>query len=335
MEITLKKEKIRILVVDDEEYIHYLFKKVILPNKDAPDSEVALAEMEKKLFDGDNEEKAEEAEDEIELVTCKQADEAVDVVSESIVESRQFAIVFLDVMMPPGPDGIWAAEQIRALDKHIEIVIISGYTDSLHGDFVDHVSPAHKLLFMQKPFHPQEIKQFVASLSNKWLMEKRLLKFQAQLEEQLDEKTFDYINISEELQHVIHQHGQTIENLTAENDLLRVVNDNLPDCTVLCTPKGNCLLINRTFERKLNYSNKDLQNQSLSSLFHPDDLEAVMDFVTEEQLLDSFLNNRKCRIKHNDGHFLWFKFLSHRVMDKMENFTGVVYSMHETEEDGG
>jgi two-component system cell cycle sensor histidine kinase/response regulator CckA len=331
MEMKLKKEKIRILVVDDETYIHYLFKKVILPDNKAPESEIALSKLEKKLFNDDDAEKPKK--DEFELVTCKQADEAVDVVAESIVESRPFAIVFLDVMMPPGPDGIWAAEQIRALDKHIEIVIISGYTDSLHEDFVDHVSPTHKLLFMQKPFHPQEIKQFVASLSNKWLMEKRLLKFHAQLEEQIDEKTFDYISISEELQYVIHQNSQTIEDLTAENDLLRVVVDNLPDCAVLCTPKGNCLLLNRTFENKLNYSNKDLQNQSLSSLFHPDDLEAVIDFVNEEQLLDSFLNQRKCRIKHNDGHYLWFEFLSQRVMDKMDNFTGVVYSLHDIEED--
>jgi two-component system cell cycle sensor histidine kinase/response regulator CckA len=331
MEMNLKKEKIRILVVDDEEYIHYLFKKVILPDNEALDSEVALSELGKKLFNDDDEEQPEE--DELELVTCKQADEAVDVVSEAIVDSRPFAIVFLDVMMPPGPDGIWAAEQIRALDQHIEIVIISGYTDSLHKDFVDHVSPPHKLLFMQKPFHPQEIKQFVASLSNKWLMEKRLLKFHAQLEEQIDEKTFDYISISEELQYIIHQNGQTIENLTAENDLLRMVVDNLTDCTVLCTPKGNCLLVNRTFEKMLDYSNKDLQNQSLSNLFHPDDLEAVIDFVNEEQLLDSYLNQRECQIRHNDGHYLWFKILSQRVLDKMDNFTGVVYSLYHLEAD--
>jgi len=59
--------------------------------------------------------------------SCQQGDEAVDAVKSSIEEDRPFSVAFIDIRMPPGPDGVWTAEHIRALDSNIEIVIITGY----------------------------------------------------------------------------------------------------------------------------------------------------------------------------------------------------------------
>ncbi|MBW2641476.1 MAG: response regulator, partial [Deltaproteobacteria bacterium] len=62
------------------------------------------------------------------VVTCQQAEEAVDAVKDSLEKDRPFSVVFTDIRMPPGSDGIWAAEHIRALDANIEIVIVTGHT---------------------------------------------------------------------------------------------------------------------------------------------------------------------------------------------------------------
>ena len=77
----------------------------------------------------------------------------------SIEEGRLFSVAFIDIRMPPGPDGMWTAEQIRTLDSDIEIVTMTGYTDVNPSDIARRVPPVHKLLYLQKPIHIQEIFQ--------------------------------------------------------------------------------------------------------------------------------------------------------------------------------
>ena len=45
-----------------------------------------------------------------EITSCRQGDTAVAMVKQSIAENRPFSVAFLDVRMPPGPDGIWVAK---------------------------------------------------------------------------------------------------------------------------------------------------------------------------------------------------------------------------------
>jgi len=125
------------------------------------------------------------------VVTCQQAGEAVDAVKNALECGRPFSIAFIDVRMPPGPDGIWAAEQIRALDANVEIVIVTGHTDIHPRDISCRVLPVHKLLYIQKPFQPREIFQFASALSMKWHTEGELKKVHNELEARVEKKTRD------------------------------------------------------------------------------------------------------------------------------------------------
>lgn len=92
----------------------------------------------------------------------------------SLEENRPFSIAFLDIRMPPGPDGVWTAEQIRKIDPQIEFVMVTGYSD-IHPREISHrIQPRHKLLYIQKPFHQQKITPFAAALCKKWQTEKEL-----------------------------------------------------------------------------------------------------------------------------------------------------------------
>ena len=99
---------------------------------------------------------------------CCQGDEAVDAVRQAVADDRPFAAAFLDVRMPPGPDGVWAAEQIRKLDPNIQIVMMTGYSDFDINEIAQRVPPEDKLLYIQKPLHAQEIRQFARALAAKW-----------------------------------------------------------------------------------------------------------------------------------------------------------------------
>ena len=109
-------------------------------------------------------------------VFCEGAEAAVAAVRESIAADEPFAIAILDMRMPPGPDGVWAAQRIRELDPAIEIVICTAYSDVDPGEIGGIVPPEEKLSYLQKPFHPQEIRQMSISLASKWRAEHRIVK---------------------------------------------------------------------------------------------------------------------------------------------------------------
>jgi len=163
---------IRILAVDDEQSILMLYEETL------------RSEFKPNHFS---------------LTLCSQAEEALDAVRTALVDQKPFAVAFLDVKMPPGPDGLWLAEQIRALDPYVEIVMVTGYSDTRPDEIASRVPPSDKLLYLQKPFHNLEIQHFAASLSTKWLGERELRKVRNDLEGRIEQRTVELIKLNEQL----------------------------------------------------------------------------------------------------------------------------------------
>jgi len=124
-----------------------------------------------------------EADYRFDVVLCKQADEAVDAVRKAKDKEDPFAVVFLDLRLSPGPDGIWAGEQIRKLDPFVNFVIVTGFFDVDPREIATRIPPKDKLLYVQKPLHIREILQFAVSLGVKWRSEQALLKAKSELED--------------------------------------------------------------------------------------------------------------------------------------------------------
>lgn len=149
------------------------------------------------------------------VVTCQQADEAVDAVKDSLEHDRPFSVVFTDIRMPPGSDGIWAAEHIRALDANIEIVMVTGHTD-IHPRVIScRIPPAHKLLYIQKPLQPREVFQFASVLSMKWYMEYALKKVHKEFEKN-SEILSQTLKKMENKEKDLIQHKSNLEKLNKE-----------------------------------------------------------------------------------------------------------------------
>jgi diguanylate cyclase (GGDEF)-like protein len=103
------------------------------------------------------------------------AEAAVAAVREACSADRPYAVVFLDMRMPPGPDGAWAAERIRELDPQAEIVICTAYSDVDPAAIAERVPPADQLFYLQKPFHPHEVRQLASALGAKCMSAQRRL----------------------------------------------------------------------------------------------------------------------------------------------------------------
>ncbi|MBI5579392.1 MAG: HD domain-containing protein [Deltaproteobacteria bacterium] len=157
-------------------------------------------------------------------VTCRsQAKETVAVVRESVAQGEPFAAVFLDVNLPPGPSGIWAAGEILRIDPAVNIVLVTGYIGSELGNLPRQLTFSDRLMFLQKPFHPQEIVQFASALSAKWSAERQVRSLNANLEGLVRRRTAELQDSNEMLRREVDRRCQVQQELQQSLDRLRKI----------------------------------------------------------------------------------------------------------------
>ncbi|MAG13133.1 MAG: diguanylate cyclase [Spirochaetales bacterium] len=161
----------RILAVDDEADTLQFYRDFFSSLGDAQKSDTRLDALEIELF-GRPESKLPSQQYNVEF--CSQGDTAVEFVERANAENKPFAVLFLDVRMPPGPDGIWTAQEIRKIDPQVNIVLVTGFSDIDPVAILEMIPPPEKLLYLRKPLYPEEIRHFAASLTDKWKTERAL-----------------------------------------------------------------------------------------------------------------------------------------------------------------
>ena len=174
----VQRQPIRVLVVDDEQAVLGAYAKVLGATGRSADR-TAIDELRAKLFlanagasvAGNSAPPAAQ----FETVFCGGAEAAIAAVREACAADRPFAVAFLDMRMPPGPDGAWTAGKIRELDPQVEIVICTAYSDVDPVEIGRRVPPEDKLFYLQKPFHPHEVRQMALALGGKRAVEQRRL----------------------------------------------------------------------------------------------------------------------------------------------------------------
>ena len=173
-----KKLPIRVLVADDEAEVRNAYRQILLET-DMSSETAVFHNLRERLFSKsipDPMAKTPSSDTTFAPLFCEGAEAAVAAVRDGLAADDPFAVVFLDMRMPPGPDGVWAAARIRELDPAIEIVLCTAYSDVDPRDIGGMVPPEEKLSYLQKPFHPHEIRQMTISLASKWRSEHRIVK---------------------------------------------------------------------------------------------------------------------------------------------------------------
>ncbi len=154
-------DTIRVLVVDDEAPVRDAYEE-LLGARPTTATKTELERLRVRLFASDDD-KAPVAPD-FEVHTANGAEAAVNMVQASLEKGQNFDVVFLDMRMPPGPDGAWAASAIRKLDPNIHMVIVTAYSDFDPAELSTRIPPAERLLYLQKPFHAHEVRQLAVAL---------------------------------------------------------------------------------------------------------------------------------------------------------------------------
>ncbi|OGV77860.1 MAG: hypothetical protein A3K19_18580 [Lentisphaerae bacterium RIFOXYB12_FULL_65_16] len=253
------RPRFRILAVDDEENVRRLYRNALVgavkgEGDDAPD---ALHALEASLFGGGSDSANAPAADGpapgdpfYDLVLCRQGDEAVEVARVAARDGKPFAVAYIDVRMPPGPDGVWAAAQIRTILPDTHIVIVTGFSDMSPAEIARRVPPSDKLLYVQKPFHASELRQFSVALGTKWQAERALREAKASLEGKVVERTADLEKANAELRREIEQRGKAEAALRR----LSAAVEQASDIVAVTDPQGTIQYVNPAFDRVTGYT---------------------------------------------------------------------------------
>ncbi len=152
----------RILVIDDNEDIHKEFHKILgMPFMDNQ----ALDQAEAAIL-GEHSDRSKAKAFEIDSAFMGQ--EGVRKVKQSIEENRPYAVVFVDIRMPPGWDGIETIKRLWQVDPSLQIVSCAAYSDFQQEDFIEKLGLSKNLLILKKPFESIELLQQAYVLAEKW-----------------------------------------------------------------------------------------------------------------------------------------------------------------------
>ncbi len=176
----------RVLVVDDDAMMISEYVRCLGEDFEPGSASATLTELEKALF---GEETDEHGAARFEVHSCNQGQAAVDAVENAIQAESPYSIVFIDIRMPPGMDGIAAARKIRKLDPNVNIVIVTGSMNIEAKTLVLDIPPSDKIFFFKKPFHAVECRQLAAALCGKWHSDMALRRANEDLERRVDERT--------------------------------------------------------------------------------------------------------------------------------------------------
>jgi diguanylate cyclase (GGDEF)-like protein len=176
----------RVLVVDDDQHIIGDYLRCLAEDFEPDEATTTLGDLEKVLL---GEEAKEGAGSRFEVHSRNQGEAAVEAVTAALERGAPYSIVFLDLHMPPGMDGVEAAKRIRKLDPYVNIVMV---TSSLGIDpdvLGKQVPPADKVFLFKKPFHGAECRQLTAALCGKYHSDMALRLANEDLERRVEERT--------------------------------------------------------------------------------------------------------------------------------------------------
>jgi signal transduction histidine kinase/DNA-binding response OmpR family regulator len=167
----MNKEIRRILIVDDNESIHEDIKNILTSGHAIED--IVRDALSKELFDSpDNRIDAmRDVAFTYAIDSAYQGEEAVKMADDAGRKGAPYALIFMDVRMPPGIDGIQAVKRIWKTYPQTEVVLCTAFSDYAWDEIMVQLGFSDHLLFIRKPVDSVAVKQMALTLTTKWELE--------------------------------------------------------------------------------------------------------------------------------------------------------------------
>jgi two-component system sensor histidine kinase/response regulator len=177
----------KILVIDDNKDIHADFRKVF---DIAHHYNQSLSELEIDLFGNSSEQEVRK--DILLQVTLEfacQGEEGIEKACEAARQGQPYYMVFVDVRMPPGIDGIQTIKRLWQEFPELPCVICTAFSDYDWEDIARELGRSGNLLILKKPFDAIEVLQLAQSLAEKVDLSRSVQSYLQTLERKVRELT--------------------------------------------------------------------------------------------------------------------------------------------------
>lgn len=159
----------RILVIDDNTAIHEDFLKILAPPER---SSRQLKQAAAFLFGRDQASSSHEVEYRTDVAT--HGKQGVELVRQACADGEPYILIFVDMRMPNGLNGIETTQKIWQIDPTVHIVLCTAFSDFSWSDIREQLSNSDRFLILKKPFDNIEVQQLAASLTSKSLSENKI-----------------------------------------------------------------------------------------------------------------------------------------------------------------
>ncbi|WP_223495547.1 putative bifunctional diguanylate cyclase/phosphodiesterase [Pseudomonas sp. A-RE-26] len=183
----------RILIVDDTASIHTDFRKILCAEAA---HEQSLDTLEETLFGTTTPPRQA-----FMLDSAYQGQEALALVNQALAANAPYAMVFIDMRMPPGWDGLQTIEQLWNVDPNLQIALCTAYSDYSFEAIEARLKFNDQLLILKKPFDQLEIRQMASALTWKWQLAQDAALKVISLERTIEERVQELLKVSHLLQY--------------------------------------------------------------------------------------------------------------------------------------
>ena len=317
MSPTSSEKNLRILVIDDARAIHDDFRKIL--SRDAHDT----SDFERVAADlfGEVEEKRTGVAFEVD--SAYQGQEGLDLIKRAVEAGRPYAMVFVDVRMPPGWDGIETVEQVWRAYPDTQFVVCTAYSDYSWDQMIDKLGHSDRLLILKKPFDTVEVLQLATALTEKWRLMQQERSRVDDLERMVKLRTHELETALDQLKVSLNERERSEAELRESEELFRTLSGSAPIGIWLADPTGRCLYCNSRWEAIAGITTAATLGEGWHAVVHPADREAI---VQEWQAVAAtaacFM--REFRLARTDGQERWVLVQSAPVRSNAHNLRGHV-----------
>lgn len=285
-------KRFKILIVDDNKEIHQDFIKILSLNKISSDFE----KLDQELFEN-KEERPKRTLPDFEIDTASQGKEGVNLIKNAIKANKPYSLVFVDIRMPPGWDGVETIQHIWKVDPDIQVVICTAYSDYTWEETVDKLGTSENLLILKKPFDSVAVRQLAVALTKKWQLNRDTVYYTTHLESTVEQRTLS-------LQKSLSEIRATLES---SKDGIIVLNN-----------EGKVMDYNKRFTELWHLNPETLDSGSFDNIKLMINKQLINDFHFN-QIVSETVNNEKTRMDKlllTDGRVIEYYTLPQKLNEK-------------------
>jgi signal transduction histidine kinase len=221
-----KKDMVhRVLIIDDNPDIHKDFQTILLERNDSTELDAFRVEV----LHGNAGESMLKSKSTYELDFATQGKEGNEKIKQAFGENHPYKLVFVDMRMPPGWNGLETIEHIWKTDPNIQVVICTAYSDHSWEEITERLGKTENMLILKKPFDSAEVAQLASALTEKWILAKQASLKMGQLEQMAEERTHELREVNEQLEQEIAEHKRVEERQAELLEKVENTNQELKD----------------------------------------------------------------------------------------------------------